>query len=208
MPTPYSAITDLQRIMPSRDIIELTNSSEVRGSVNGNIALGQTSINFLNMDTPSANETVIFGNHLTVYTISSPTASSFTVTPALTAAIVNGESIYVINDVDNDVYEQARDDADSMIDAFTASLDFSVTTPDIIRRISTVLTKKLLYDKAGRMSEDLYRQYQDMIDLLKQMNRAEIQPKETGVTQRGAYIYGGTSPAQVLTDDRLEDNFL
>ena len=208
MPKPYSTITDLQRIMPSRDIIELTNNSEVRGSVSGSFAIGESTITYANMDTPTAGDEVIFGNHLTKYTVSSPAATTFVITPALTAAIVNGESIYVIDDIDNDVYEQARDDADSMIDAFTASLNFDTTTPDIIRRISTVLTKKLLFDKAGRMSEDLYRQYQDMIDLLKQMNKAAIQPKETGVTQRGEYIYGGTSPAQILTDDRLEDNFL
>lgn len=207
MSRPYSTITDLQRIMPSREIIELTNDSEVRGSVSGDYNIGDSVITFDNMDAPVAGDEVIFGNHLTKYTVSTPTNSTFTVSPVLTVALTNGESIYVIKDVDTDIYEQARDDADSLIDSLTASLDFAATVPDIIRRISTVLTKKLLYDRHGNISDDMYRQYQDSIDLLKQMNKAEAQPKESGVVQRGHYVYGGTAPDQVLTDERL-GNFL
>jgi phage gp36-like protein len=153
----YSTITDFYAYCPSDFAVEFTNDNDSFGKVNNaaGYAIGQTAITFDGFTTnPVTGALLKFGNHDTLYT-ATVAGQVATVSPALTVAITDNETIKSMGVYNSTNYESARNYADAIIDSYlvkTFSLPLT-TTPVILVGLSVRLTLFELKRRRNSLTE-------------------------------------------------------
>lgn len=153
----YSTITDFYAYCPSDFAIEFTDDNDSFGRVNnaGGYAIGQSAITFDGFTTnPVTGATLKYGNHDTLYsaTVAGQVA---TVSPVLTTAIADNETIKSFGVLNTTNYEAARNYSDAVIDSYlvkTYTLPFTSTSV-LLTGLSVRLTLFELKRRRGSLTE-------------------------------------------------------
>lgn len=154
----YSTEADLRIIMPAYLISESTNDNNIVGFVNDppGYAINSTIILHQGFEQlPVAGDTMRFGNHVTIYTISNPTATQLEISPPLTVAVADNETIMLLKVVNSTVLTETIKKADEVIDSYFRtrfSTPFS-PVPQTIKDFSARLTRGLLLMRRGYESD-------------------------------------------------------
>lgn len=147
----YCTQSDLEKIMPLSRIIELTNDGDIIGYVNyaSGYAAGLSAIVFDGFDVapPSTGKFYFAGHPNQLYTLTSPTLTTVTLSPVLVSAIVDNEAIYLVNAVEASVLKDCIAKADERINTFLRgryALPFD-SIPQYVRDKSAELAMCELY---------------------------------------------------------------